>query len=153
MIRIPPSGVAAELTADIPSPPGMDTLGGVRLVFSFDYLRPEDFTPRLRVGETEVPLEEVAVDPSSLTWAARFEEPMPGPVQVVVSVNDGPGLIEPVSVVSVYAWGAQTADGAGVLDPAAGESNPTYLTDLVEVGQVRVVTWGQWDEITGGAGS
>lgn len=145
-IQIPPSGVPAHFPVNIPAPEGMDTLSGIRMLFTFAQARPDVFVPRLRKGSgEEISTSDGAVGPKSVTRIAQFPA-APAPLAVVLSVNEG-GSLEPGNNVTVYTWGAQTQSGEGALNPDEG-GEPSTTTDTIEVGTVEVLTWTEWNRLT-----
>ncbi len=146
-VQIPPSGVPAVFPFSVPAPEGMSTLGGIRVVFTFAVARPDVFVPRLTVGGTEYALMDAAMGQTSLTRIVQFAQSIAAPADVQVAVNDG-GSLEPGNTVTVYAWGAQTESGTGALNPDEG-GEPSTMTDTIEVGTVEVLTWEDWNRLTG----
>jgi hypothetical protein len=150
VIQIPPSGVPAHFPIEVPAPEGMTTLGGIRVYFLFQNVRPDVFVPKLYEGDSsgaELPMMDSASGQKSLTRISQFQEARPAPMQVVVSVNEG-GSLEPGNTVTIYAWGAQTESGTGALNPDEG-GEPSVMTDTIEVGQVEILTWPEWNRLTG----
>lgn len=148
-LQIPPSGVPAEFTFEVPAPDGLTTLGGVRLHFTFAVGRPASglFFPRLLLGGERHTLSDSAMGARSITEICQLPEALQAPLQVRVTVNED-GSLEPGNTVTVYAWGAQTENGEGALNPDEG-GNPSLLTATIEVGQIRVLTWEEWNRVTG----
>lgn len=147
-IQIPPSGVAATFPVEIPRPGNLETLGGVRVYCMFALARPDLFTPGLTIGGVERNLPVSATGPSALTFVAHLQEPVDAPAQVEISINEANSL-EPGNTVTIYAWGAQTESGQGALNPDEG-GQPSTMTETIEVGVVEVVTWQEWNRMTGG---
>lgn len=154
-IQIPPSGHPAEFGFDIPAPPAMLNIGGVRLHFTFAIGRPEngDFSPALflDVNEEPVPLSDSAVGPSSVTKICQLNPSLFAPVTARLAIN-GTGELEPGNTVTIYAWGAQTASGTGALNPDEG-GEPSETTDTIEVGTVEILTWEEWYRLVDRDGS
>lgn len=146
-VQIPPSGVPATFPFTVPAPEGMSTLGGIRVLFTFAVARPDVFVPRLTGSGGEYALMDSAMGAKSLTRIAQFAHSVAAPVDVEVDVNNG-GSLEPGNTVTVYAWGAQTESGTGALNPDEG-GEPSTLTDTIEVGTVEVLTWEDWNRLTG----
>lgn len=145
--QIPPDGVAAEFGFEIPAPEGLDTIGGVRLYFTFDRGLPAIFTPQLFVGGVRRELSGAGSGPSSLTFIAQLPTALPAPAQGGLIVN-GSTHLEPGNGVTVYAWGAQTESGTGALNPDEG-GEPSVMTTTIEVGRIEVLTWPEWNRLTG----
>lgn len=145
--QIPPDGVAAEFGFSIPAPAGMDTLGGVRLYFAFEDAPPGTFVPQLFVGGVRRELSGAGSGPSSLTFIAQLPTALPAPATAALIVN-GSTHLEPGNDVTVYAWGAQTESGTGALNPDEG-GEPSVMTDTIEVGRIEVLTWPEWNRLTG----
>lgn len=146
-VQIPPSGVPATFTFEIPAPEGMSTLGGVRALFTFAVARPNVFVPRLRLNGIEYGMVDSAMGSSSLTRISQFQAPMAAPASAEISVNEG-GSLQPGNTVTVYAWGAQTESGTGALNPDEG-GEPSTMTETITVGTVEVITWEEWNRLTG----
>lgn len=146
-VQIPPSGVPARFTFEIPAPGDLTTIGGVRVYFTFGLARPEVFVPRLKIGEEVFDLTDSAMGPLSITRICQLTKPVAAPVQAEISVNEGGSLV-PNNTVTVYAWGAQTESGTGALNPDEG-GQPSVMTETIEVGTVDVLQWEEWNRITG----
>ncbi|AXH66226.1 hypothetical protein SEA_SATIS_65 [Streptomyces phage Satis] len=146
-IQIPPSGIPARFPLTIPSPGDLGTLGGVRVYFLFNLARPDIFVPKLSIDGIPYALMDSALGPTSITRIAQFSSSIPAPVDAEISVNEG-GSLQPGNTVTVYAWGAQTLSGVGALNPDEG-GEPSTMTDTIEVGTVEVVTWQEWNRMTG----
>jgi hypothetical protein len=147
-VKIPPSGIPARFPLEIPRPGDFTTLGGVRVYFIFTQGRPDVFVPQLLIDGEQQTLMDSALGPVSITRIAQFTEPIPAPVPAQISVNTG-GSLQPGNNVTIYAWGAQTASGRGALNPDEG-GEPSTLTETIEVGIAEVVTWQEWNRMTGG---
>lgn len=148
-VQIPPEGVAAEFDFEVPAPPGMGSISGVKLYFTFGLEHPDlgTFVPRLFLNGEQRDLSDSGTEPLSVTRIAQLLEAVDAPVQARVVVNSE-GSLKPGNLVTVYAWGAQTESGEGALNPdTSGE--PSTLTDIIEVGQAKVVSWQEWNRITG----
>lgn len=147
-VQIPPEGVPALLDFGIPAPEGMGTLGGVRLYFTFSQGRPSGLFPvGLELDGSPCVLMEAGVGPGSLTFVSQLPQGVPVPAQARVTVNEG-GHLEPGTMVNVYAWGAQTASGSGALNPDEGGES-SILTGTIEVGRIEVLSWQEWNRVTG----
>lgn len=148
-VQIPPNGVTADLPFDAPAPEGMSTIGGVKLMFAFTSGAPDlnTFSSLLDVGNTDHALWDVASGATSVTRATTFSQPLTAPVGMTVHVNSS-GTLQPGDALTVYAWGAQTESGTGVLNPDDG-GQPTSLSETVEVGSVQVLDWPEWNRLTG----
>jgi hypothetical protein len=146
-IQIPPSGVPAYFSLEIPKPGDLETLGGVRVYCTFALDRPGLFVPRLSVGGDPYDLMDSAMGPLSITRIAQFPQPVAAPASAQISVNEG-GSLTPGNTVTVYAWGAQTESGAGALNPDEG-GEQSVMTETIQVGTVEVLTWEEWNRITG----
>jgi hypothetical protein len=148
-IQIPPSGTPADFPFDIPAPDGMSTLGGVKLMFSFTSGAPDlaTFGTVLEVAGTEYGMWDTASGPTTVTRATTFSQGLAAPASSVIHVNSS-GALQPGDSITIYAWGAQTESGKGVLNPDDG-GEPTSLSATVEVGTVQVLDWTEWNRITG----
>ncbi|MCP9209711.1 hypothetical protein [Streptomyces cucumeris] len=149
--QIPPDGTAAEFIFEVPAPGDLTTLGGIRLYFTFGLERPTpgNFSPNLYVDGDKLNLSDRAMGPLSITNISQFQEPLDAPAQAKVTVNEA-GTLSPGNTVTIYAWGAQTESGSGALNPDEG-GEPSVMTDTIEVGTVEVLTWQQWNQLTGGS--
>lgn len=154
-IQIPPSGQVAEFGFNIPAPPAMVNIGGVRLYFTFAVARPENgnFAPLLLLDfdDEPVPLSDSAVGLSSVTKICQLDPAIFAPITARLRVNET-GELEPGNTVTIYAWGAQTPSGTGALNPDEG-GEPSMMTDTIEVGTVEIVTWEEWYRIVDRDGS
>lgn len=146
-IQIPPSGVPANFDFEVPAPEGMSTLGGIRIHCVFALARPDVFALRLRVDDEEQFTTDSAMGAKSITCITQFEPSRTAPLQARLSVNEGDSL-QPGNNVTVYAWGAQTESGTGALNPDEG-GEPSLMTDTIELGTVEVITWEEWNRLTG----
>jgi hypothetical protein len=146
-VQIPPSGVPAEFSFQVPAPSGMDTLGGVRLYFLFATVRPNPFFAALLVNGEPTDMMDSSVGSLSIDRIAQFADALDAPISITLKVNDG-STLDPGNNVSVYAWGAQTETGTGALNPDEG-GNPSSLTETIEVGSVEIVSWQVWNRMTG----
>lgn len=146
-IQIPPSGVPARFPIEIPAPEGLTTLGGVRVYCTFSLERPGVFVPRLSVEGAPYDLMDSAMGPLSITRISQFPQPVAAPASAEISINEGGSLL-PGNTVTVYAWGAQTESGTGALNPDEG-GVPSVMTETIEVGTVEVLTWEDWNRLTG----
>lgn len=146
-VQIPPDGVPANFPLEIPGPGDFTTIGGIKIYFLFDIPRPSVFAPVLVIGETEQTLSDHAMGATSITQVLQLQESLPAPVQAELSINRTESL-PPGTTISVYAWGAQTASGTGALNPDEG-GQPSTMTETIEVGTVEVVTWQEWNLMTG----
>jgi hypothetical protein len=146
-IQIPPDGVVAKLPFEIPAPGDLTTLGGVRVYFTFNLEQPSAFYPKLLVGGENKSLSQSASGPLSRTYIAQFPEALSAPQQAEIWINDG-GTLQPGNDVTVYAWGAQTESGTGALNPDEG-GEPSITTATIEVGNAEVITWQEWNRLTG----
>lgn len=148
--QVPPDGVPAEFRFEIPAPEGLTTIGGVRVYFVFDSQRPDfgDFFPRLYLNDGEpCALSDSGMGPKSITRVCHIPEALTAPVQARLTLNEE-GALAPGNGVTIYAWGAQTESGDGALNPDEGDQ-PSIMTPTIEVGQVEVLTWQEWNRITG----
>lgn len=150
IVRIPPDGVPAEFEFEVPAPGELTTLGGVKLYFSFEQDRPSfgDFFPRLYLDGERATLSDSAMGPLSYTKVCRFDESVPAPAQMKVTLNEE-GALKVGNTVHIYAWGAQTESGTGALNPDEGDQ-PSILTDTIEVGVIEVMTWQEWRRLNDG---
>lgn len=146
-IQIPPDGVTAKLPFEVPAPGDLTTLGGIRVYLTFGLEQPSTFYPKLLVGGENRTLSESASGPLSRTYIAQFPEALDAPQQAEIWINEGTTL-DPGNDVTVYAWGAQTASGTGALNPDEG-GEPSVTTDTITVGTVQVITWQEWNRLTG----
>lgn len=146
-IQIPPSGIPARFPLTIPAPGDLETLGGVRVYFLFNLARPDVFLPRLILDGVSRDLMDSALGPTSITRITQLPYSVPAPAEAEISVNEG-GSLQPGNTVTIYAWGAQTLSGVGALNPDEG-GEPSTMTDTIEVGTVEVVTWQEWNRMTG----
>lgn len=146
-VQIPPDGVTAKLSFGIPGPGDFPTIGGVRVHFVFEQANPPVFYPRLLIGNVNYNLSQSAGGPASKTFTAQFPVPLDAPQQAEIWVNEGITL-QPGSTITGYAWGAQTESGTGALNPDEG-GEPSTMTDIIELGTIEVITWPEWNRITG----
>lgn len=148
--QIPPDGTAASFEFEIPAPEDLTTIGGVRLYFAFGLQRPDPgrFFPRLYLDGENVSLAEAATGPLSYTRIAQLPAALAAPVLARVTVNED-GSLEAGNSLVIYAWGAQTASGNGALSPDEGDQ-PSTMTPTIEVGEIDVLTWQEWNRLTGG---
>lgn len=146
-VQIAPDGVPAEFPFEIPAPPDLSSLGGVRLYCTFDLAKPSPFEPHLYLNGVQYPLAVSASGPLSMTFACQLPEAVEAPAQARLVVNES-GHLDPGNTVTVYAWGAQTRSGSGALNPDEG-GEPSVMTGTIEVGQVQVLSWLEWKRLTG----
>jgi len=146
-VTIPTDGVPASFTFEVPAPGDLTTLGGIRLYFVFSGQVPNPFVPGLTLEGTPYDASQTASGPTSRTFAAQFPEALSAPQEAVLTVNEG-SVLQAGSTVTIYAWGAQTESGTGALNPDEG-GEPSIMTDTIEVGTVQVVTWQEWNRMTG----
>lgn len=148
-VQIPPNGVAADFPFSVPAPDGMSTLGGIRLMFSFTSGAPDlnTFSTLLDVGGEDRGLWDTASGATSVTRATTFHPALAAPADMTVHVNTS-GTLQPGDSITVYAWGAQTESGTGVLNPDEG-GEPTSFSETIEVGTVEVLDWTEWNRLTG----
>jgi len=146
-VQIPPDGVIAKLPFEVPQPGDFPTIGGVRVYFVFGQDNPSPFYPKLLIGGQSVAFSESASGPMSRTFVAQFQEALNAPQQAEVWVNDGITL-QPGCTITAYAWGAQTEYGTGALNPDEG-GQPSTMTETIELGTVTVLTWPEWNRLTG----
>lgn len=148
-VQIPPSGVTADFTFDIPAPDGMSSIGGVKVMFNFTSGAPDPaiFSAALEVAGAAYGMWDAASGATSVTRATTFGQGIAAPASSALHVNDS-GTLQPGDAITVYAWGAQTESGNGVLNPDDG-GEPTSLSPTVEVGSVEVLDWTEWNRLTG----
>lgn len=146
-MQIPPDGVIAKLPFEVPQPGDFPTIGGVRVYFTFGQDNPSPFQPRLLLGGVNYTLTESATGPMSRTFIAQLPAPLDAPQQAEVWVNEGISL-DPGCTITAYAWGAQTESGTGALNPDEG-GEPSTMTETIELGTVTVLTWPEWNRLTG----
>lgn len=146
-MQIPTDGVIAKLPFEIPSPGGLSTIGGVRIYLTFSQDNPSVLYPRLVIGGENYTISQSAGGPMSKTYVAQLPEPLSAPQQAELWLNEGTAL-QPGCVITAYAWGAQTESGTGALNPDEG-GEPSLMTDTIELGTVEVITWQEWNRITG----
>lgn len=147
-VTIPPEGTPAEFTFDVPAPESMNSLGGIRLYFVFGQARPDSsFSVSLDVDGVRRDLTQSGVGPTSVTYVSQFHEVVPAPIRARVIVNQWSHL-DPGNTVTLYAWGAQTESGTGVLNPDDGGEHSS-MTATIEVGQIEVLDWLDWNRLTG----
>lgn len=147
VVQIPPDGVSADFSLEIPGPGDLETIGGIKIYFLFNIPRPSVFTPVLTIGGVEHPLSDHAMGPTSITQVLQLQQSLPAPVQAELSVNRTESL-PPGTTVTIYAWGAQTESGEGALNPDEG-GQPSTMTETIEVGTAEVITWQEWNRRTG----
>ena len=148
-LQIPPEGVPAEFTFNVPAPAGMTTVGGIKVRLTFVQGRPQGFfSAALYVdGEPVSPMDGGAGPDSAVHLCQIQDGAVAAPARVRVVLNDGSHL-DPGNTVTVTAWGAQTEKGVGALNPDPG-NNPTVLTGPLQVGTVEVLDWPEWNRLTG----
>jgi hypothetical protein len=147
-VQIPPDGASATFDFDVPAPDGMDTLGGIRLYFTFAQKRPEGpFSVSLEIDGVQRDLVQTATGVSSLIYISQFHETTPAPLRATLTVNRW-GHLDPGNTVTVYAWGAQTESGTGALNPDEGGESSS-MTATINVGTVEVLSWLEWNRLTG----
>lgn len=146
-MQIPPDGVIAKLPFEIPQPGDLPTIGGVRVHFVFTQSNPSIFYPRLLIDGESYNLSQSAGGAMSKTFVAQFPTSLDAPQQAEVWVNEGITL-QPGSTLTAYAWGAQTESGVGALNPDEG-GEPSTTTDTIDLGTIEVITWPEWNRITG----
>jgi hypothetical protein len=149
--EIPPDGVSAEFSVDIPIPSGLEYINGIQIRFAFETDIPAQFFPVATLDGEDIPLDEYARDVLSLTRVGQLPESFSGTVSLSVAINRE-GHLAPGNSVTIYAWGVQILKNADLPGPAT-VSNPTTLDDAVEVGIVEVMTWPEWYRLTGRDGS
>lgn len=147
-VQIAPDGVPAEFTFSVPAPDGLATLGGVRLYFTFETSRPDVFAPHLYLNGTPCGLANSANGAKSATFTCQLPTALQAPVEARLVVNEGEHL-DPGNTVTIYAWGAQTESGVGALNPDEG-GEPSLMTGTIDVGQIQVLSWWDWNLITRG---
>jgi len=146
-MQIPPSGVTAKLPFEIPPPGDLPTIGGVRIYLTFSQDNPSVLYPALRINDENWTLSQSGGGPMSKTYISQFPESLPAPQQAELWLNEGITL-QPGCTVTAYAWGAQTESGTGALNPDEG-GQPSLMTDTIELGMVEVITWQEWNRLTG----
>lgn len=146
-MQIPPDGVIAKLPFEVPSPGDLPTIGALRVYLTFGQDNPSVLYPKLLMGGESYTISQSAGGPMSKTYVAQFPEPLDAPQQAELWLNEGVTL-QPGCLITAYAWGAQTESGTGALNPDEG-GEPSVMTDTIELGTVEVITWQEWNRITG----
>lgn len=147
--QVPPSGVPAVFTVEVPAPEGMDTVAGVRLR-CVGTANATGLRPVVKVdGDRGYILSRNTV-PGGRTWDVIFPaHPAPASVEITCDFH----LEQPEnSSLTLTAQGAQTETGAVPMNPDAG-GDPTFFGGSVEVGRIEILSWLEWRRLNEGGGS
>lgn len=148
-VQIPPNGVPATFTVEVPPPDGLDSVAGVRIESSWSGGRSVYFTPRLDVGGERQSVYGAGTTPTGRAWIAIFpSQPVPATVQLTVTFTGASP--EPGSTVTLTVQGAQTQTGEPPLNPDAGGAE-TFYGPVVEAGTVEILSWEEWNDLNAGS--